>query len=527
MDATDLDDAPTAPRRPRRGGALKLFTVAAAFSSGVCFATIAFTVLDYLLVHRQPAPIDGRLVEEVTDLIAENYVDAVDAQDLLVEALRSVAALDPYSDYIAPAELPEFREETEGEYVGIGVLVKLAPAAQDELEIDGVLPGGPAERAGLRAGDVIVRAEDIAASAERRADAPLRERLEGPAGSKVRIWVRAGDDPQAPERRVEVVRQDIAVPSVAIAAIADAEHRTGYIRLTQFQTRTATEFREALAALRRAGMRGLVLDLRDNPGGIFKAGLDVVTELLAAGTPIVRTKGRVEGDVSEAEVEDAGSEGQTYSARRSGSARDLPLVVLANSGSASAAEILVGAVQDHRRGVIVGAATFGKGRMQTIFNLRQDAEQYGLLKLTTQEFFTPLGRAIDCRQAEPGEGDGPPAGPDGAAAAPAKPPKAAGLQPDVPVEIDSHQGFRQALAKHFEELRYRSWREGRSAGGPPAYHPFEWRDPVSGEPFRDQQLVEALACLADRARYARIIAAPIPASAHARSESDAHAASRY
>jgi len=276
-------------------------------------------------------------------------------------------ALDVYSSYLTPSQLNDVYSQIEGNFVGLGVELK---ADNGALLIVRVIGGSPASLSGIRPGDRII-AVDGRSTASYSTD-QAANLLQGPEGSVVRLAVAGpGEEP----RQVDVRRQRVEVPSVDEVRLADPAAGVAYLRLTCFQKTTSRDLDAALWDLHRQGMRSLVMDLRGNPGGLLVTAVDVADKFLEQGV-IVSTHGRnLQEDF-------------TYSAHESGTWR-VPLVVLIDRDSASAAEIFAGAIRDHRRGTIVGARSYGKGSVQGIFPL-------GLanagLRLTTAKFYSPNGR---------------------------------------------------------------------------------------------------------------------------------------
>jgi carboxyl-terminal processing protease len=276
-------------------------------------------------------------------------------------------SLDPYSAYLTPGQLSEVYSQIEGNFVGLGVELK---ANADQLVIDRVIPASPAERAGLRNGDRILAVDgkwvrDM--SADRAANL-----LQGEEGTLVQLAV-AGPGQQT--RQLTVRRQRVDVPSVDSVRIVDGRLGIGYLRLTCFQKTTDRDLDDALWKLHRAGMRNwLIMDLRHNPGGLLTTAVETVDKFVQQGT-IVTTKGR---NVQE---------GFTYSAHAAGT-WGVPLIVLIDQDSASAAEIFAGAIRDHRRGTIIGARSYGKGSVQGIFPLQSGESG---MRLTTAKFYSPKG----------------------------------------------------------------------------------------------------------------------------------------
>ncbi len=282
-------------------------------------------------------------------------------------ACGAANTLDPYSTYLTPNQLAEVYAQIEGNFVGLGVELK---GQADTLVILRVIPRSPAERGGIRAGDRIVAVDgrlthDL--STDRAANL-----LQGPAGSLVQLTLL---DAEGRTRTVTVRRERVEVPSVDEVQIVDRSQGTGYLKLTCFQKTTAQDLDAALWSLHQAGMRSLIMDLRGNPGGLLVASVEVADRFLDQGI-VVSTRGRnLQEDL-------------TYSAHEAGTWR-MPLVVLIDKDSASAAEIFAGAIRDHHRGTIVGGRSYGKGSVQGIFPLNGNGAG---VRLTTAKFYSPLGR---------------------------------------------------------------------------------------------------------------------------------------
>ncbi|TWH02379.1 S41 family peptidase [Pseudoxanthomonas taiwanensis] len=301
--------------------------------------------------------------------IKEAYVDPVDDRFLMQSAIEGLLMdLDPHSAYLDKAESDSFDEQTTGAYEGIGV--ELQQQQDRTLKVVAPIDGTPAARAGVLAGDVIV-AIDGKPIAQVEGSEPLR----GPAGSKVTITIlREGRERPFD---IEIQRETIRVTSVRSRML---EPGYGYVRLSTFQADTGADFRKHLDELQaKAGgrLRGLVLDLRSNPGGLLTAAVQVADELLDSGA-IVSTRGRVPASDTRFDA--------TAGDRLGGA----PVVVLVDAGSASAAEVLAGALRDNGRARVVGSRTFGKGSVQTLLPLGNGDS----VKLTTARYYTPSGRSI-------------------------------------------------------------------------------------------------------------------------------------
>jgi carboxyl-terminal processing protease len=347
-------------RRALGIGALTL----SAFAGGVASSPLSWASLD----DESPYAVIGQL-SRVLVLIENEYVDAVDRERLLRGAIKGmVAELDPHSSYLPPRDFTVLQDDTRGEFAGIGVEVDFR---NDRVTVISPIEGSPAHRAGLRAGDSILSIDGSSVQGKNASD--LVKMMRGPAGTTVRIAVRRpGQDAIL---RFAMARQVIEVSSVLGA---DLEGRIAYLRIKQFQSKTPTELLEAIGRLRAemGGIAGVLLDLRNNPGGLVAAASAVADEFLNGGTVYsTRHRGRVVDEVR---------------AGGAGALQEEPMVVLVNEFSASASELLAGALQDHQRASVVGARTFGKGSVQSIIDLPGG----GGLRLTTMRYYTPAGRAI-------------------------------------------------------------------------------------------------------------------------------------
>ncbi|KLU02952.1 Carboxyl-terminal protease [Rhodopirellula islandica] len=288
----------------------------------------------------------------------------------------AVSTLDTYTRLLSPGQLDDMFSTIDGNFVGLGVELK---PGEDCLKILSVIPGGPADEAGIVAGDRIMGV-DATSAADRDPDY-VADLLRGPEGSTVALQIVSVD--QSP-RSIHVARRRVDVPCVENVHMVDAEAKTGYFRLTNFQKSTPAEVEQALWTLSRQGMRSLIIDLRDNPGGLLPASVEVADRFIESGR-ILTTRGR------------NARENFDYSAHRANT-WNVPLAVLIDRNSASASEIFSGAIRDSNRGTIVGEKSYGKGSVQGIF--RMQAAQFGLC-LTTAKFYSPSGRAISENGVEP------------------------------------------------------------------------------------------------------------------------------
>jgi len=288
----------------------------------------------------------------------------------------ATGGLDNYSSYLTQDQLDDVFNQIEGNFVGLGIELK---TEADALHIVNVIRGSPAEKAGLQADDRIVAVNGRSAaeiSPDKAADM-----LKGPEGSTVDVTVRS---PDAQTRIVRVRRERVEVPSVEEVRIVDQQHGIGYLRINSFQKTTSRDVDDALWKLHRQGMRSLIIDVRGNPGGLLTASVEVADKFISEGV-IVSTRGR------------SPREDFDYKAHRVGTWR-VPLLVLIDGDSASASEIFAGAIRDHRRGLVVGERSYGKGSVQGIFPL--GIARTGV-RLTTAKFYSPSGRAISQQGVEP------------------------------------------------------------------------------------------------------------------------------
>ena len=302
--------------------------------------------------------------------IEENYVDEVDVEQLVTRAIGGMLqTLDPHSNFMDARQYARLRERQEGRYYGLGIQISVINGG---ITVNSIFEGSPAYRRGIRRGDVIARIEGENAIGMSSDDAVRL--LRGPRGSAVNISVRREGYEELIDLRVE--RDEINIATVEAAFLIDDE--TGYVRLRDFSETSNDELSRALASLQDAGAARLLLDLRGNPGGPLDQAIRVSNQFLARGDMIVYTRGRV-----------ANSD-QDYHARDAGQYTRQPLIVLVNRNSASASEIVAGAIQDHDRGLVVGETTFGKALVQSIYRVSHGAG----LALTTARYFTPSGRMI-------------------------------------------------------------------------------------------------------------------------------------
>jgi carboxyl-terminal processing protease len=310
-----------------------------------------------------------RLFTEVLSIVQNQYVDEVPPKDLIYSAIKgTLRGLDPHSSFLDPESYREMQVETSGSFGGLGIEITLK---DDILTVVAPIDGTPAYRAGLHTGDRIVKIDGLSTKDMQLADAV--KRMRGKPGSKVTISiVREG---WAEPKDFDIVREQIRVQSVRMMEMGDGVE---YIKLRQFQEQSPHDLEAALEKLSKNGMKALILDLRNNPGGLLTAAVEVSEKFIDDGKLVVYTEGRVR------------NQNMRFSAHAKRGYAQMPMVVLVNQGSASASEIVAGALQDWGRATIVGTQTFGKGSVQTIIPLSDGSG----LRLTTAKYFTPKGRSI-------------------------------------------------------------------------------------------------------------------------------------
>ena len=312
----------------------------------------------------------------VLSQIRANYVDSVAYHELVHAAIDGMLhVLDPHSHFMSRAEWEQQSAFLRGELPGVGVQLEDEDGSATVLAVD---PGTPAAKAGVQPGDRIAAINDSAVAGLKPTDVALR--LTGPKGSKVRIRIRRGPRLEPDTLSLTLTREALRPPPMAMSRMADGV--TGYVRLSWFGPMAGDQLRDAVRGLQAQGARRLVLDLRDNPGGILDMAVDIASEFLPKGALVFRTEGR---------KQDASHE---YVTKHDGHFRALPVVVLVNSHSASAAEALAGSLQDHDRALILGQRTFGKALVQTGFLLVPSGDA---VELTIARVFTPSGRLIQRR----------------------------------------------------------------------------------------------------------------------------------
>lgn len=318
-----------------------------------------------------------RTLTRIYAIIEANYVEEVDAQKLFEGAFRGMAQSlgDPHTTYFDAEQNERFASDTEGEFGGLGIEIGMEDGI---LTVVSPIPGTPAYEAGVLAGDRIVAIEGESTEGIYLQEAVRR--LRGKPGSKVTITVRQPDARMS--RNIEITR-DVIKPASLEKSMLDPDQKIAYIHLFHFTSALGDEFDQTLEEFAEQGMRGLILDLRGNPGGLLPMAVRVADKFIAEGT-LVSVRGR------------RPEEKAVYRARERGTITDLPIVVLVDRGSASGSEIVAGALRDHRRAILVGDRTFGKGSVQKLFPIPPDGA--GSLKLTTARYYTPNDHPVEARR---------------------------------------------------------------------------------------------------------------------------------
>ena len=356
------------------------------FKAGIFLALlliVGLTVHNRLPVNDAQAYNDStydqiRLFSEALSIVQKNYVEEPEPGDLIRGAIEGMLqSLDPHSSFMDPDIYKEMQIDTEGEFQGIGITIGIREGI---LTVIAPIDDTPAFRAGIQAGDQIVLIEDKPTKNMTLMEAV--KLMRGPKGSKVTISIiREGS---SEPMKFIMTRDVIPLESVKVR---DVDETIGYIRSTQFQKTTASEFEEGLEKIRKEKgslSKGLVIDLRNNPGGLLVSAIEIADYFIDSG-PIVTTRGRLE------------NQNFSYNARKAGTEPEYPIAILVNGGSASASEIVAGALQDYKKAIILGTTTFGKGSVQTIYRLDDGSG----MRVTTAKYYTPNGRSIQATGIQP------------------------------------------------------------------------------------------------------------------------------
>ncbi len=318
---------------------------------------------------------DLKIFSEVLSQVQKNYVEETRSTDLVYGAIKGMLnTLDPHSAFMPPDVYKEVQVDTRGEFGGLGIQISVK---DNKLTVIAPIEGTPADRAGIKPGDFIIKVDDESTKDMSLVDAV--NKMRGPKGTKVNLTVlREGVDEPL---EFSLMREIIRIQSVRSKMLQD---NIGYIRVTQFQEQTGKDLTKAIKKLKDEKMTSLILDLRNNPGGLLSTAVEVTEQFLEKGKTIVSIKGK-EGKQEE------------YSSSSSTPVLGIPMIVLVNEGSASASEIVAGALQDWGKAIVLGTQTFGKGSVQTIVPLSDGSG----LRLTTARYYTPKGRSIQNTGIEP------------------------------------------------------------------------------------------------------------------------------
>jgi carboxyl-terminal processing protease len=371
------------------GGKLK---VAGWLAAGAVAGALATMQLQAIARNSlAPLPLEElQQLAAVFGMVKSDYVEAVDEKKLITDAISGmVAGLDPHSQYFDKKTFKEFREGTTGRFVGVGIEIGMEDGL---VKVVSPIEGSPAFRAGLKAGDLITRIDDTPVKGLSMDQAV--KRMRGEPSTKVQLSVfRKAENRSFP---VTIVREEIRVQSVRSKIV---EPGYGWLRVSQFQDRTVDDFARRLDELFKLepNMKGLVLDLRNDPGGLLEGAVAISAAFLPSDAVVVSTNGQIAESKANfkasPEYYQRRGTGNDPLKRLPAAVKNIPLVVLVNEGSASASEIVAGALQDHKRATIMGAQTFGKGSVQTVRPLSPDTA----LKITTARYYTPSGRSIQAK----------------------------------------------------------------------------------------------------------------------------------
>jgi carboxyl-terminal processing protease len=317
-----------------------------------------------------------KIFAEILSLVKKNYVEEVeDDKALVYGAIKGMLnSLDPHSSFMPPEVFKEMQIDTKGEFGGLGIKISMK---DNILTVISPIEDTPAFRAGVKAGDKIIKIDDESTQDMSLQDAVTK--LRGPKGTSVTITVmREGLEKP---KDIPIIRDIIKIKSVKSEVIDD---NIGYVKLLQFQQKTGSELKKALASLEKENINDMILDMRNNPGGLLNSAIDVANQFLPANKLVVYIKGRDNEKVE-------------YNTTKGRQTKDYPMIVLVNEGSASASEIVAGALQDWNKAVVLGTKTFGKGSVQTVIPLSDGSG----LRLTTARYYTPKGRSIQATGIEP------------------------------------------------------------------------------------------------------------------------------
>ena len=337
--------------------------------SGILIAGILAGI--YLFPGRQNTGGEQGKIGSIISLVKENYVDTVNRDQLLTSAINGMLqSLDPHSVYIPAEELAETNDQLDGDFEGIGIQFNIQ---NDTIMVVNTVPKGPSEKIGIMAGDRIVKVDDKNVAGVKITNKEVMKKLKGKRGTKVKVGIKRRGVSKITDFTIE--RDVIPTYSVDIAFMASPT--TGYVKIAEFSATTGEEFIKASDKLLSQGMKEMILDLRGNPGGYLDAAVEIVDEFLPKGKMIVYTKGRK-------------YQNQEYKSTAEGRLGNIKIAVLIDEWSASASEIVAGAIQDNDRGIIIGRRSFGKGLVQNQFPLKDGSA----VRLTVARYYTPSGRCI-------------------------------------------------------------------------------------------------------------------------------------
>jgi len=318
-----------------------------------------------------------KVFSDVIEQLENNYVEEVDSKELIQKAIQGmVQSLDPHSTYLPPDALELLQDDTKGEFSGVGIVIT---ARKGMLTVVSPIEGTPAYRAGIKAGDIIYKVDGT--STREITIGEVVKKIKGPKGTAVTLTIlRKGSSKPID---FKIIRNVIPVESVRYIML---NSKCGYVRIYNFTEKTTYDLEDALEELEsgETELKGLIVDIRDNPGGLLPQAIGVSELFLEEGT-ILSIKGRLEKHT------------QIYKAHKNEKKREYPIIVLINGGSASASEIVAGALQDHKRALVLGTTSFGKGSVQTVKPLRDGSG----LKFTIARYYTPSGRSIQAKGIEP------------------------------------------------------------------------------------------------------------------------------
>ena len=312
---------------------------------------------------------EGEKFKQILRLLEKYYVDTVDLEKFTEKAIQEgLSTLDPHSVYRSKEEADWSNKQLEGSFEGIGIEFDIF---EDTMYVRRTIQGGPSEEAGLKAGDQLIFVDKKSFTPKGLNEKHISEKLRGTTGTKVLLKVRRGST----LHEISVTRGPVPLPAVGTRYMISKE--VGYVLLLRFSAKSHRELTEAMDELRKEGMKQLILDLRGNGGGYMQSAVEIADEFLVSGKMIVRTRGRTQPE-------------RTYEAKKYSLYEQMPLIILIDHRTASASEIVVGALQDNRRAVIVGSRSYGKALVQEALSLLDGSE----IRLTTARYYTPKGRSI-------------------------------------------------------------------------------------------------------------------------------------